>query len=322
MATLPDVPAAPKLSAVAAAREPARAGAAQTSTGVAADPGAAAAPAARSTVVAADRAAAREAVLGWYAEVARDLPWRRTDDPYAILVSEVMCQQTQVARVAPRFEEWIDRWPTAAALAAADRRDVLAAWVGLGYNSRAVRLQDACAVVARDGWPQDARGLRALPGIGPYTAAAVASFAFGERIAAVDTNVARVSERLGLGTPADLLPDDGRAPTWNQAAMELGATVCRARAADCPRCPAARWCRSAGRVVVAPRAPGGSRVRFEDTDRFVRGRIVAALARDEPWPDAVDAVRIERALDGLVRDGLVARTATGPVLRGGDADRG
>ncbi len=175
--------------------------------------------------VARDRDATRDAVLAWYVDVARDLPWRRTDDPYAILVSEVMLQQTQVARVVPRFEAWIDRWPTPEALAASDRRDVLAAWVGLGYNSRAVRLQDACAVVARDGWPADARGLRALPGIGPYTAAAVASFAFGERIAAVDTNVVRISERLGLGDPDELLPDDDRAPTWNQAAMELGAVV-------------------------------------------------------------------------------------------------
>lgn len=265
--------------------------------------------------VPADRDAVREAVLRWYGDVARDLPWRRTDDPYAILVSEVMLQQTQVARVVPRFEAWIDRWGTPHALAAAPRRDVLAAWVGLGYNSRAVRLQEACAVVARDGWPTDARGLRALPGVGPYTAAAVASFAFGERVAAVDTNVVRIAERLGLGTPDELLPDDDRAPTWNQAAMELGATVCRARSADCPRCPAARWCRSAGRVVIPPRAPRGTRTRFEDTDRFVRGRIVAALARDEAWPDAIDAVRIERALDGLVRDGLVVRTADGPVLR-------
>ncbi|WP_051472167.1 A/G-specific adenine glycosylase [Patulibacter minatonensis] len=266
-------------------------------------------------VVRADRDAAREAVLGWYDEVARDLPWRRTDDPYAILVSEVMLQQTQVARVVPRFEDWLDRWPTAEALAAADRRDVLAAWVGLGYNSRAVRLQAACVVVAREGWPGDAKGLRALPGIGPYTAAAVASFAFGERVAAVDTNVVRISERLGLGEPDDLLPDDDRAPTWNQAAMELGATVCRARAADCPRCPAARWCRSAGRVVVPPRAAGGTRPRFEDTDRFVRGRIVAALASGGDWPDHLEPVRLERAIDGLVRDGLVVRTAAGVELR-------
>jgi A/G-specific adenine glycosylase len=262
-----------------------------------------------------DRDDARDAVLAWYDEVARDLPWRRTDDPYAILVSEVMLQQTQVSRVVPRFEAWIDRWPTAASLAAADRRDVLGAWVGLGYNSRAVRLQDACVVVARDGWPADAAGLRALPGIGPYTAAAVASFAFGERVAAVDTNVVRICERLGLGGPDELLPADDRAATWNQAAMELGATVCRARAADCPRCPAARWCRSAGRVVVPPRAAKGTRTRFEDTDRFVRGRIVAALARDEPWPDAIDPQRLERAIDGLVRDGLVVRTAEGPALR-------
>jgi A/G-specific adenine glycosylase len=254
-------------------------------------------------------------VLAWYDEVARDLPWRRTDDPYAILVSEVMLQQTQVSRVVPRFEAWIDRWPTAEALAAAERREVLGAWVGLGYNSRAVRLQDACAVVTRDGWPADARGLRALPGIGPYTAAAVASFAFGERVAAVDTNVVRISERLGLGGPDELLPDDDRAATWNQAAMELGAIVCRARAADCPRCPAARWCRSAGRVVVPPRATRGSRERFEDSDRYVRGRIVASLANGEPWPDALDAARVERAVDALVRDGLVERTADGVALR-------
>lgn len=264
----------------------------------------------------ADRDAARDAVLRWYGEVARDLPWRRTDDPYAILVSEVMLQQTQVSRVQPRFEAWIDTWPTAEALAAADRREVLAAWVGLGYNSRAVRLQEACRVVARDGWPGTAAGLRALPGVGPYTAAAVASFAWGERIAAVDTNVVRISVRLGLGTPQELLPDDERAATWNQAAMELGATVCRARVADCPACPASVWCRSAHRVVVPPRAARGTRTRFEDTDRFVRGRVVAALARDEALPEGIAPERLERAIDGLVRDGLLLRTEDGPVLAG------
>lgn len=266
----------------------------------------------------AHRTAARDAILGWYADVARDLPWRRTDDPYAILVSEVMLQQTQVSRVVPRFEDWLDRWPTADALAAAERRDVLAAWVGLGYNSRAVRLQEACVVVARDGWPRSAKGLRALPGIGPYTAAAVASFAFGERIAAVDTNVVRISERLGLGTPDELLPDDERAATWNQAAMELGATVCRARTVACDVCPAAKWCGSAGAVVIPERAPRGSRVRFEDTDRYVRGRIVAALTSGreltEVLPEEIAADRIERALDALVRDGLVVRTPSGPAI--------
>lgn len=264
------------------------------------------------------RYAARDAILAWYGEVARDLPWRRTDDPYAILVSEVMLQQTQVARVVPRFEAWIDRWPTAAALAGADRRDVLAAWVGLGYNSRAVRLQEACAVVARDGWPATTAGLRALPGIGPYTAAAVASFAFGERVAAVDTNVVRISARLGLGDPDELLPDDERAATWNQAAMELGATCCRARAVDCDACPAARWCRSAHAVVIPPRAARGTRPRFEDSDRYVRGRIVAALARGEDvagaLPAEVDAARIDRAVAGLVRDGLLVHTDAGPAL--------
>jgi A/G-specific adenine glycosylase len=271
--------------------------------------------------VTASRRAAVEAILAWYGRVARDLPWRRTDDPYAILVSEVMLQQTQVVRVVPRFEAWLDRWPTAEALAAADRRDVLAAWVGLGYNSRAVRLQEACAVVARDGWPADAAGLRALPGVGPYTAAAVASFAFGEPVAAVDTNVVRISERLGLGGPHDLLPGDGRAATWNQAAMELGATVCRARVVDCPACPAREWCASADRVVISPRAARGSGVRFEDTDRFVRGRVVAALSRDEPLPDGIDPVRVARAVEALVRDGLLHHTEDGPALRGSAAAR-
>src|SRR6187397_813904 len=118
-------------------------------------------------------------LLRWYERERRDLPWRRTRDPYAILVSEVMLQQTQVARVVPRYEAWLERWPTAPALAEAPVADVLREWVGLGYNRRALRLREACAVVARDGWPRDADGLRALPGIGPYTAAAVASFAFG-----------------------------------------------------------------------------------------------------------------------------------------------
>jgi endonuclease III len=169
--------------------------------------------------------ALRAALLGWYDEVRRPLPWRRTSDPYAILVSEVMCQQTQVARVVPRYLRWLERWPTAAELAAASPAEVLGEWVGLGYNRRALRLREACAVVARDGWPSDAAGLRALPGVGPYTAAAVAAFAFGEPVAAVDVNVARVAARLGRGTPEELLPAE-RAADCNQATMELGALVC------------------------------------------------------------------------------------------------
>jgi len=254
----------------------------------------------------------QRALLAWYERSHRDLPWRRTKDPYAILVSEVMLQQTQVARVVPRYEAWLERWPDEASLAAAERAHVLAAWVGLGYNRRAVRLQDACAVVARSGWPRDVAGLCALPGVGPYTAAAVASFAFGEPVAAVDTNVRRVAARLGRGTPQELLPA-GDAATWNQAMMELGATVCGARKARCGACPVASWCASRGAVHVAPRAPAGTRERFEDSSRWVRGRIVAALAAGDALPD-IAAERLEPALAALVREGLVVRDDVGARL--------
>jgi A/G-specific adenine glycosylase len=247
----------------------------------------------------------QEAVLAWYDRAGRDLPWRRTRDPYAILVSEVMAQQTQVARVLVHYERWLARWPTATALAAAARADVLAAWVGLGYNRRALRLHEAARIVVRDGWPRDAAGLRCLPGVGPYTAAAVASFAFGERIAAVDTNVRRVAVRIGA--VADELLPRARHADWNQAAMELGATVCSARAPACNACPAGPWCASRGRVAVAPRAAAGRAPRFEETDRWLRGRIVAALAVGEAFPAGIEPQRLERALAGLERDGLVER---------------
>ncbi len=254
----------------------------------------------------------RAALLGWYRATARDLPWRRTTDPYAILVSEVMLQQTQVARVVPRHEAWLVRWPSPAALAAAERAEVLGAWVGLGYNARALRLRAACAVVAAGGWPTTAEGLRALPGVGEYTAAAVASFAFGEQVAAVDVNVTRVAGRLGRGAPPELLPP-GRAAEWNQATMELGARVCRARVADCGACPVARWCVSAGRV--APPAPRGApRERFEDSNRWVRGRIVAALAAGTGLPAEIPEDRLGPAVDGLVRDGILVRSPRGLSL--------
>ena len=246
------------------------------------------------------------ALLAWYGREARDLPWRRTCDPYAILVSEVMLQQTQVARVVPRYEAWIARWPTAADLAAAPVAEVLAAWVGLGYNRRALRLREACAVVARDGWPEDLRG---LPGIGPYTAAAVGAFAFGRDELPVDTNVRRVLERTGW-TPARTPPALG------QALMELGATVCRARDAACGECPVAARCASAGRVTVAPRAASSTRERFEDSNRWVRGRVVEALAAGTALPEGIELERLERAVDGLVRDGLVVRGPDGLSLPG------
>lgn len=262
-------------------------------------------------------AALQDLILRWYDTHARDLPWRRTRDPYAILVSEFMLQQTQVARVIPRYEAWLERWPDAPALAAATRADVLRAWVGLGYNRRAVRLHECAQVVARDGWPADAAGLRALPGVGPYTAAAVATFAFDEPVAAVDVNHERVVARAtGLtgarpremaARAADLVPPD-RAAAWNQALMDLGATICRARSADCDVCPAAAACVSSGTVQIAPRRTGGApAAKFEETDRYVRGRVVAALAGGAPLPVEVGEERLERALAGLERDGLIVR---------------
>jgi A/G-specific adenine glycosylase len=289
-----------------------------------------------------------DAILDWYAARRRDLPWRRTRDPYRILVSEVMLQQTQVSRVVPYYEAFLERFPTAAALAEAPAADVLALWSGLGYNRRALALQAAAQVVARDGWPADAAGMQAsLPGVGPYTAAAVASFAFGEQVAAVDTNVRRVIERVDrrayrpreLAVRAGELLPPGRAPDWNQAMMELGATVCGVRAADCGACPvtpcASRGRPTAAREELVAAASDGSlvardsaalarrpRTRFEDTDRYVRGRIVAALVAGaagdaliagRALPEGIDPTRVERALAGLVRDGLVVRA--GPSVR-------
>ncbi|HEX4363609.1 MAG TPA: A/G-specific adenine glycosylase [Solirubrobacteraceae bacterium] len=260
-----------------------------------------------------ERAPLQAAVLAWYDATRRPLPWRRTRDPYAILVVEVMAQQTQIARVLERYEGWLERWPTAAALAAATPAEVLTEWSGLGYNRRALRLREACAIVTRDGWPRDSAGLRTLPGIGPYTAAAVASFAFGERIAAVDTNVRRVAMRLAVA-PGALLPAE-RHSDWNQAAMELGARVCTARSPRCAECPAASWCPSRGRVAALP-SRLGARTPFRETDRWLRGRIVAALAAGGDLPDAIAADRLERVLAGLERDGLVERGPNGLELPG------
>ena len=245
------------------------------------------------------------ALLDWYGREARDLPWRRTRDPYRVLVSEVMLQQTQVARVVPRYVAWIERWPGPADLAAAPVADVLREWVGLGYNRRALRLREAAAIVARDGWPED---LATLPGVGPYTAAAVGSFAFGRQEVALDTNVQRVLARFG----APLAPPAGEAAAFNHAMMDLGATVCTARVARCAACPLEGRC--ARLIEGGERAAGvAERIRFEDTDRFARGRIVAALAAGEPLPSGLGADRTERALAGLARDGLVERATDGRV---------
>ena len=247
-----------------------------------------------------------EALLSWYERVRRPLPWRRTRDPYALLVSEVMLQQTQALRVVPYYERWLDEFPDAQSLAVAPAREVLALWSGLGYNRRALALQRAAVHVAEHGWPSD---LTELPGVGPYTAAAVASFAWDRQVAAVDTNVRRVITRregdVDVAARAAALLPPGRAATFNQAMMELGATVCRPRTPDCAQCPVERGCL---RLVASP-ARRGAQVKFEDTDRYARGRIVAALLAGEPVPFTGE--RRERALAGLQRDGLIVRDSSG-----------
>jgi A/G-specific adenine glycosylase len=248
--------------------------------------------------------------LEWYERVRRPLPWRETRDPYALLVSEVMLQQTQALRVVPYYERWLRRFPSVQVLADAPTREVLALWSGLGYNRRALALQNASRVVAERGWPDE---LVSLPGVGPYTAAAVGSFAWDHQVAAVDTNVRRVlsrrdgvvrGERALTARATELLPE-ARAATFNQAMMELGATVCRPRAPLCGLCPVSDGC--GGPLPAAPPVRGG--VRFEDTDRWARGRIVAALLAGEELP--VSGERRERALAGLERDGLVVRGPDG-----------
>ena len=238
-----------------------------------------------------------DALLAWYDRVRRPLPWRDTRDPYALLVSEVMLQQTQALRVVPYYERWLARFPDAPALAQAPARAVLEAWSGLGYNRRALALRSAARVVADSGWPDD---LTELPGVGPYTAAAVASFAWDRQEAAVDTNVRRVLERREgrfLRERVNQLLPPGRAAAFNQAMMELGATVCRPRAPRCGECPVAEGC---GGFAAAPRRTGAPP--FERTDRFARGRVVAALVAGEPLPGVE-----ERILAGLERDGLIVR---------------
>ena len=225
-----------------------------------------------------------ELLLTWFRKHGRDLPWRSTRNPYAILVSEVMLQQTQVKRVVPRYLSWLDRWPTAAALAAAPLGDVLREWQGLGYNRRAVNLHRAARSIAGEGWPED---LTELPGVGRYTADAIARFAFGVPALPVDTNVRRVQERSG-GTFS---------PAAAHALMDLGATVCLARVPRCPACPLALACPSRGRRYAPLRRQG----RFEGSFRERRAQTLRLV---------LERARALQELDGeavasLGRDGLV-----------------
>jgi len=220
----------------------------------------------------------------WFSRNARDLPWRRTKDPYAILVSECMAQQTQVDRVAPRWERWLERWPTVEALAAAPAADVIREWQGLGYNRRALTLHRAAQQVAAHGWPDD---LTELPGVGRYTADAVGCFAFGRDVLPVDVNVRRVSERTRHAFSSAAA----------QALMDLGATVCLARVPRCGVCPLADACPSRGRRYAPLRKQGP----FEGSFRQRRAatlRLVADAARPVAELDA-------EAVHSLARDGLV-----------------
>jgi A/G-specific adenine glycosylase len=270
------------------------------------------------------------AILDWYAAYQRDLPWRRPDaTPWAILVSEVMLQQTPVARVLPVYAAWLARWPTPASLAAAAPGDAVREWGRLGYPRRALRLHmTAQALVARhDGEvPASLDALLALPGIGAYTAAAVASFAFGQRHAVLDTNVRRVLARLVSGQQLPppsasaaerrlaeaLLPErPAVAARWSVAVMELGALVCTAARPQCASCPVAAGC--AWRLAGHPAGGSARRAQsYQGTDRQCRGRLLAVLRTAAgPVPGALlDAAWAEpeqraRALDSLVSDGLV-----------------
>jgi A/G-specific adenine glycosylase len=275
----------------------------------------------------ADRAAA---LLAWFGDHARDLPWRRTRDPWWVLVAEVMLQQTQVARVLPRYEAFVARWPTPAACAASPLAAVVEAWDGLGYNRRAVNLHRCAVAVTTDHGgtlPADLVGLLALPGVGAYTARAVLAFAHeADHVGVVDTNAARVLARW-TGRPltarevqqaADDAVPAGQGWAWNQAVLDLGATVCAKRSPVCEHCPVRPGC-AWGAGGATPPDPaqgsagvGGTQSRFEGSDRQGRGRLVTALragpvpegalAATMGWPDDPDRAR--RVAETVVADGL------------------
>jgi A/G-specific adenine glycosylase len=226
-----------------------------------------------------------EAELGaWYAENGRDLPWRHTRDPYAILVSEVMLQQTQVVRVVPRYLAWLERWPTPESLARAPVAEAIREWQGLGYNRRAVALHRAAVRIAASGWPDD---LTELPGVGPYTAAAIRRFAWDEDVLPVDVNVARVLRRTGASFGGESA----------HALMDLGATTCLARIPRCDACPLAGDCPSRGLREEPQRKQGPLEGSFRQR-RAIALRVVAER------PRALDALDAE-AIRSLERDGLV-----------------
>lgn len=256
-------------------------------------------------------------LLAWGGPRLRDLPWRRTRDPWGVLVSEVMAQQTQVARIIPRWEAFMERFPTPESLAEAPLADLLRLWQGLGYPRRARALHEAARRIRDSGrFPSTVEQLMDLPGVGPYTARAVAAFAFDLDVGVLDTNVGRLLARLAgerlrpaaAQTMADDLVPKGDAWIWNQVVMDFGATVCTARTPRCDGCPVNKQCAWAGSTERTDPAQGsagvsGKQARFEGSDRQARGRLLAALV-DGPILAVAVAVVMDR--DSVVADCLLA----------------
>ena len=300
---------------------------------------------ARGPALAAVPPALRGAVLAWYDAGGRELPFRGVTDPYAILVSELMAQQTQVARAAEAWRAWMARFPTVETLAAAPAADVLRSWAGLGYNRRAVQLHRAAKMIVETHGghvPDTVEGLLELPGVGPYTARAVAAIAFGRPVGAVDTNVRRVLGRIVAGGPEALTParlqsiadafvPATRAGDWMHALMDVGARLCKPRRPRCADCPAVAWCRyaagepvrlpsggraaatRAARARAAGLAPGRREPAFPSTSRWLRGRILARAldAPDGSWTAFADPIgahetaAVREALATMASDGLL-----------------
>ena len=298
----------------------------------------------------------QHALLHWWAGNARDLPWRRTRDPYRILVAEVMLQQTQVDRVIPYYQRWLEAFPDVHALAEAPTADVIRLWKGLGYNRRAVNLQrSAAAVVERGGaFPETVDELIALPGIGPYTAGAIACFAFEQDVPFIDTNMRRVLHRVFVGSDvperqasdrqvlevaeAAIPPGDGW--RWNQALIEFGALQCTARTPACVICPAQEQCRARPTIhsdilaASTARRGKGKALPFEQTNRYFRGRILDVLREREDGAIAIhdlgalvkpdyspdDLPWLTELVVALERDGLTAIAEDEPGYDG-DAPR-
>lgn len=282
----------------------------------------------------------RQRVLAWHRRHGAPAPWRESGDAYRVLVAAVMAQQTQMSRVLPKYHEFVRAFPTARALARAPTAEVLRRWAPLGYNLRALRLQRAAQHAARNGgFPRTTAELERMEGVGPFTAAVIASFAFGEAVAAVDTNVQRVIGRLlgnerlsgrALREAAQALLARRASARWNQALMDLGAAVCLARRPRCAVCPLVPWCRA--RPGLAARGTASARTTskrrqapFRGSRRYYRGRIIQALRELPPGgaltiqqllarltgQDRLDIARLRELITGLEREGLVRRLRYG-----------